>query len=159
MSWYLSVRKKRQMSLEKRVFDDYMQAFKEKNEVKKGILNYIVAQLKNKKIELQKDLSDDDVISVIKKEIKARNESLDYLEKAGKADEVATEKSNIAVLEEYVPQMLSEEQTRSLVQETIASLGVQDIKAERGKLVGAIMATHKAVVDGKTLNEIIMSMM
>lgn len=151
--------KKWEMSLEQKLYDDYKQAFKEKDDVKKGILNYVVAQLKNKRIELQKDLSDDDVISVIKKEIKSRNESLGYLEQASKNDEIALEKSNIAVLQEYVPQMLSEDQLRALVQETISQLWVQDLKAERGKVVWAIMAQHKATVDGKLLNDIIMNMM
>lgn len=146
------------MSLEQRVFDDYKQAFKDKDETKKGILNYIVAQLKNKKIEQQKELTDDEVISVIKKEMKARNEAIEYLEKAGKVDDITIEKSNIAVLQEYVPQMMSEEQLRALVTQTIADQGVSDLKAERGKVVGAIMASHKAVVDGKMLNDIIMSM-
>lgn len=147
------------MSLEQKVMDDYKQAFKDKDETKKGILNYVVAQLKNKKIENQKDLTDDDVIGVIKKEMKARNESIEYLEKAGKTDEITLEKSNIAVLQQYVPQMMSEDQVRTLVQETITTLGVEDLKAERGKVVGAIMASHKSVVDGKMLNDVIMSMM
>ena len=147
------------MSLEEKVFADYKQAFKDKDESKKGILNYIVAQLKNKKIETQKDLTDDDVISVIKKEMKARNEAIEFLEKAGKSEDVAFEKSNIAVLQQYVPEMMSEDQVRALVQETISTLGVQDLKAERGKVVGAVMASHKAVVDGKMLNDIIMSLL
>lgn len=159
MNRYLSLCKTVKMSLEQKVFDDYKQAFKDKDDVKKGILNYIVAQLKNKKIELQKDLSDDDVVAIIKKEIKSRYEALEFLEKAEKTDEIAVEKSNIAVMQEYVPQTLTEEQLLTLVQETISSLGVQDLKAERGKIVGAIMATHKAVVDGKTLNDIIVSLM
>lgn len=147
------------MSLEQRVLDDYKQAFKDKDEIKKPILNYVVAQLKNKKIETQKDLTDDDVISVIKKEMKARNEAIEFLEKAGNSEEVTIEKNNIAVLQQYVPEMLSEDQVRTLVTETIASQNIQDLKAERGKVVGAIMASHKAVVDGKMLNDIIMSMM
>ena len=151
--------KQRKMSLEQKVFDDYKQAFKEKDDVKKGILNYIVAQLKNKKIELQKDLADDDVVSVIKKEMKSRQEAIEFLEKAGKDEEIAVEKSNITVLQQYVPQMMSEEQLRALVQEKIEELGVQDLKAERGKVTGAIMATHKSVVDGKMLNDIMVSMM
>lgn len=147
------------MSLEKRISDEYMQAFKEKDEARKPILNYIVAQLKNKHIELQKDLEDDDVISVIKKEIKARNEALEYLEKAGNTEEITKEKNNITILSEYVPAMLSEEQLHVLIEETIMNLGVQDLKADRGKVVGAIMASHKSAVDGKLLNEIIVSMM
>lgn len=134
MNRYLSLCKMVKMSLEQKVFDDYKQAFKDKDDVKKGILNYIVAQLKNKKIEIQKDLSDDDVIAIIKKEIKSRHEAIEFMEKAGKADEIAVEQSNIAVMQEYVPQMMSEEQLRALVQETVTKLGVQDLKAERGKV-------------------------
>ncbi len=147
------------MSLEQRVLDDYKQAFKDKDETKKPILNYVVAQLKNKKIETQKDLTDDDVISVIKKEMKARNEAIEFLEKAGNSTEITVERNNIAVLQQYVPEMMSEEQVRVLVKETISALNIQDLKAERGKVVGAIMASHKAVVDGKMLNDVIMSMM
>ena len=147
------------MSLEQKVFDDYKQAFKDRDETKKGILNYVVAQLKNKKIEIQKDLSDDDVVSIIKKEIKSRNEAIEFLEKAGKTEDVAMEKSNIAVLQQYVPEMMSEAQLRTLVEQTITSLGIDDIKTGRGKITWAIMADHKAVVDGKMLNDILMSMM
>jgi len=122
------------MSLEQKVFDDYKQAFKDRDETKKGILNYVVAQLKNKKIEIQKDLSDDDVVSIIKKEIKSRNEAIEFLEKAGKTEDVAMEKSNIAVLQQYVPEMMSEAQLRTLVEQTITSLGIDDIKTGRGKI-------------------------
>lgn len=147
------------MSLEEKLINDYKQAFKEKDESKKGILNYVYAQLKNKRIETQKDLSDDDVMSVIKKEIKSRNEAIEFLEKAGKTDDIALERNNIAVLQAYLPQMMSEEATRTLIEQTISSLGVTDLKADRGKVVGAIMATHKSVVDGKMMNDIIMSML
>lgn len=147
------------MSLEQKVTDDYKHAFKNKDETKKWILNYIVAQLKNKRIEIQKDLSNDEVISIIKKEMKSRHEAIEFLEKAWKSDDILVEKSNISVLQQYVPEMLSEDKLRTLVQQTISSLGVHDLKAERWKVTWAIMAEHKAVIDGKMLNDIMMSMM
>ncbi|MFZ5341974.1 MAG: GatB/YqeY domain-containing protein [Patescibacteria group bacterium] len=69
------------MSLSQQLTADYIEAMKNKEQIKKEILNYIVAQIKYKKIELQKDPSDADVIQIIKKEIKAREESLEYLNK------------------------------------------------------------------------------
>jgi uncharacterized protein YqeY len=69
------------MSLNDKIMNDYKEAFKAKDTIKKEILNYIIAQMKYKKIEIQKDLQDDDIISVIKKEIKTRKESIDYLQK------------------------------------------------------------------------------
>lgn len=147
------------MTLEEKLSWDYMQAFKEKNAERKGILNYIVAQIKNKKIELRTDLSDDEVIGMIRKEIKARQEAIWFLEKAGKTDEIPAEQKNIEILEEYIPQMMSENDLRALVEQKKQELGIDDIKSGRGQLVGAIMADHKSVVDGKMLNDIIVSMM
>lgn len=58
------------MSLQQQLFDDYLQAMKVKDEYKKSILNYVIAQVKNKKIETQKDLEDTEVVKILKKEIK-----------------------------------------------------------------------------------------
>ena len=100
--------------------------------MKKSALNYLLAQIKNKKIELRADPTDDDVISVIKKEIKSLNETLLFLEKANKADEIAIETQKKEVLESYLPAMLSREQTEALINETIAKLGISDLKTQRG---------------------------
>ena len=86
------------MTLLERITEDYKQAMKAHDEVRKLALNYLIAQIKNKKIELQSDLSDDDIVSVIKKEIKSLNETLLFLEKANKADEIATETQKREVL-------------------------------------------------------------
>jgi len=59
------------MNLQEKLFADYMQAMKDKNHTKKSILNYVISQIKNKKIEIQKDLEDMDVVKILKKEIKA----------------------------------------------------------------------------------------
>ena len=85
-------------------------------------LNYLLAQIKNKKIELRTEVSDDDVIAVIKKEIKSLNETLLFLEKANKLDEIKIETEKKEILQSYLPEMLSEEQTKSLIDETIAKL-------------------------------------
>ena len=55
---------------------DYKLAMKEKNEIKKSALNFVLAQIKNKKIELQRELNDDEIIAVLKKEVKALNEAI-----------------------------------------------------------------------------------
>jgi len=59
------------MSLQEQLLADYKQAMMQKDKIKKTILNYVIAQIKNKKIELQKDLEDVDVIKILKKEVKA----------------------------------------------------------------------------------------
>ena len=110
------------MALLEQITEDYKQAMKAHDEVKKSALNYLLAQIKNKKIELRADPTDDDVISVIKKEIKSLNETLLFLEKANKAEEIAIENQKKEVLESYLPAMLSREQTETLIDETISKL-------------------------------------
>jgi uncharacterized protein YqeY len=112
----------KKMTLLEKITEDYKQAMKNHEEVRKLALNYLLAQIKNKKIELRADPTDDDVIAVIKKEIKSLNETLLFLEKANKADEIAIETQKKEILQSYLPAMLSREQTEALINETIAKL-------------------------------------
>jgi uncharacterized protein YqeY len=144
------------MSLLEQLTDDYKQAMKNKEEIKKLTLNYVLAQAKNKKIELQHDLTDDEIIALIKKEIKAINESLSFLEKAGnKAETIIEENEKKAVLEAYLPATLSLEQTETLISSLIEKLDITDLKTQRGLLMKEIMAHHKSEIDGAVVNEII----
>ena len=145
------------MTLLEQITQDYKQAMKNHEDVKKSALNYLLAQIKNKKIELQADPTDDDVISVIKKEIKSLNETLLFLEKANKAEEIAIETQKKTVLESYLPEMLSREQTESLIDETISKLWITDLKTQRWLLMKELMAEHKSELDGAVVNDIINS--
>ncbi len=77
--------------LHDKITADWKEAFKAKDIVKKDALNYMIAQIKNKQIEVQRELQDDEIIALIKKEIKGRQESIDFLTKANKLDDVAIE--------------------------------------------------------------------
>jgi len=145
------------MTLLEQITEDYKQSMKNHEEVKKTALNYLLAQIKNKKIELRADPTDDDVIAVIKKEIKSLNETLLFLEKANKTDEIAIETQKKEVLESYLPAMLSREQTEVLINETIAKLSISDLKTQRGLLMKELMANHKSELDGAVVNDIINS--
>ena len=145
------------MTLLEQITEDYKQAMKNHEEVRKSALNYLLAQIKNKKIELRADPTDDDVISVIKKEIKSLNETLLFLEKANKAEEVAIETQKKQVLESYLPAMLSREQTEALINDTMAKLGISDLKTQRGLLMKELMAEHKSELDWAVVNDIINS--
>lgn len=145
------------MTLFEKITEDYKQAMKNHENVKKMALNYLIAQLKNKQIELKSDLGDDDVIAVIKKEIKSLNEVLIFLEKANKFDEIAIETEKKEILSSYLPAMLSKEQTEELVNDTIAKLWITDLKTQRWLLMKELMATHKSELDSGIVNDIINS--
>jgi uncharacterized protein YqeY len=144
------------MTLLDQLTSDYTQALKNKEEQKKLALNYVLAQAKNKKIELQRELTDDELIALLKKEIKAINEALGFLEKAGnKAAEISEELQKKTVLESYLPAMLSPEETEKLIDTLIAQLSLTDLKTQRGVLMKELMANYKSSLDGAVVNEII----
>ena len=145
------------MTLLEKITEDYKQAMKNHEEVKNLALNYLLAQIKNKKIELRSDPTDDDIIAVIKKEIKSLNETLLFLEKANKSDEIAIETQKKEILQSYLPAMLSREQTEALIDETISKLWITDLKTQRGLLMKELMANHKSELDGALVNDIINS--
>lgn len=145
------------MTLLEKITEDYKQAMKNHEEVKKLALNYLLAQIKNKKIELRTDPTDDDIIAVIKKEIKSLNETLLFLEKANKSDEISVETQKKEILQSYLPAMLSKEQTEALINETVAKLWITDLKTQRWLLMKELMANHKSELDGSIINDIINS--
>ena len=138
---------------------DYIWAMKNKETLKKSALNYLIAQIKNKKIELQRDPNDEEIISLIKKEVKSLNEAISFLEKANKPEELQEEKEKKLILESYLPAMLDEEQTKSLIESAIRNLNITDLKTQRGLLMKELMATHKTELDPALLNALINTML
>lgn len=146
------------MSLELKLLEDYKQAMKNKESIKKEILNFIISLIKYKKIEIQKEVSDEDIIQIIKKEIKSRQESITYLEKSWNTDEINIENQRIQIMQEYLPTMLTLDQLTDIVNQKILETWIQDPKKERWKLIWAVMQNYKTVIDWKMLNDIINSM-
>lgn len=142
-----------------KIQNDYIQAMKNKETLKKSALNYLIAQIKNKKIELQRDPNDEEIISLIKKEVKSLNEAISFLEKANKPEELQEEKEKKLILENYLPATLNEEQTKSLIESAIRNLNITDLKTQRGLLMKELMATHKAELDIALLNSLINTML
>ncbi len=138
---------------------DYIWAMKNKETLKKSALNYLIAQIKNKKIELQRDPNDEEIISIIKKEVKSLNEAISFLEKANKLEELQEEKEKKLILEHYLPATLNEEQTKSLIENAIRNLNITNLKTQRGLLMKELMATHKTELDPALLNSLINTML
>ncbi len=142
-----------------KIQNDYIQAMKNKETLKKSALNYLIAQIKNKKIELQRDPNDEEIISIIKKEVKSLNEAISFLEKANKPEELQEEKEKKQILENYLPATLNEEQTKTLIVATISKLNITDLKTQRGLLMKELMAAHKTELDPALLNSLINTML
>ena len=137
---------------------DYKIAMKERQENRKIILNYLIAQIKNKKIEVQRELTDDEVLSLIRKEVKSLGEAMLFLKKAGKIEDLSIEEEKKEVLESYLPQLLDKEATKNLIQKVVSDLGLTDIQKQRGQLMKELMGKYRGELDPSVINEVLLEM-
>ena len=114
------------------------------------VLGTTLAALKNRQIELQRPLTNDDVIEVLRKGIKTRRESVEQFSAAGRQDLVDKEAAEIRVLEEFLPPDVDPNEIRAAVRQVIAG-GATDI----GKVMGQVMPKFKGRADGKVINQIV----
>ena len=147
------------MTLLERLTQDYKQAMRDHDPLKKSVLNFLLAQIKNKEIDTQKDIEESDIISLIKKEIKNIGETIGYLQQAQKHEAIPEEEEKKAFLQSYLPEVLSKQQTQDLITGLVSQLGIEDLKTQRGLLMKELMAAHKSDIDPQLVNEIINSML
>lgn len=114
------------------------------------LLGTILADTRNREIELKRDLTDDDVVDVLRKGVKKRRESMEAYEKAGRAELAATEAAEVAMLDRYLPASASEDDVRAAVREAIAA-GAKGV----GPVMGAVMPKFKGRADGGMINRVV----
>jgi uncharacterized protein len=114
------------------------------------VLGTILANVKNREIELKRAITADDVIDVLRKGIKTRRESVEQYTAASRTDLAEAERYQIGVLEEFLPPAVDPEEVRAAVRAAIAG-GAKDI----GKLMGQVLPQFKGRVDGKDVNRIV----
>jgi gatB/yqeY family protein len=146
------------MKMIEKIMQDYKIAMKERQENRKIILNYLIAQIKNKKIEVQRELTDDEVLSLIRKEVKSLGEAILFLQKAGKLEDLRVEEEKKRVLESYLPQLLDKESTKNLIQKVISDLRLTDIQKQRGQLMKELMGKYRGDLDPSVINEVLLEM-
>jgi hypothetical protein len=114
------------------------------------VLGTILANLKNREIDLRRPATDEEVVEVLRKGIKIRREAIEQYTAGGRTDLAGTEQSQIAVLEEFLPPAVDPEEIRAAVREVIAG-GARDL----GKVMGQIVPRYKGRADGKVINQIV----
>ncbi|QDU70097.1 GatB/YqeY domain-containing protein [Engelhardtia mirabilis] len=139
------------MTLQERIDADLKTAMRAKDVLTRDTLRMVIAALKNRRIELGQDLGDDEVVAVLAKSVKSREDSALEYDKGGRPELAQKERAEAQVLAGYLPQQLTEDETREVVRTLIAELGIAD-KKDIGKLMKAVMAAHKGKVDGKLVN-------
>jgi uncharacterized protein YqeY len=135
--------------MREKIAADLKTAMKAGERAKVDALRLINAALKDKDIEARgtgKTLGEDDVLALLQKMIKSRQESLEIYEKAGRADLADKEKGEIAVISAYLPQQLSEAEAADAVKAAISEVGATSIK-DMGKVVAALKAKYTGRMD------------
>ena len=98
-------------------------------------------------------MTDDDVIAVLQRGVKTRKDSFEQYQKGGREDLAAIEQAELDLLAKYLPQTLSEDETRAVVAAKIAELGITS-KRDLGQLMKAVLAEHGAAADGKLVSRL-----
>ena len=114
------------------------------------VLGTILANLKNREIDLRRPATDEEVVEVLRKGIKIRREAIEQYQTGGRTDLADAEQAQIAVLEEFLPPPVDPEEIRAAVREVIAS-GAKEL----GKVMGQVVPRYKGRADGKLINQIV----
>ena len=146
------------MSLKKQIEDKLNGALKAKDKNTYPTLRLIVSAIKDAEIagrsKGQKEIKDVDIIGILKKMIKQRNESCEVYKKAGRTELLESETKEINVISTFLPKQLSEEETKKICEETIKAVGASSMK-DMGKIIGALKTKHADTLDFSKVSGII----
>jgi len=142
------------MNLNERLNEDMKQAMKDKDKFRLSVIRMLRSSIKNVEIDQRRTLEDSEVLDILQREVKQRKDSLQEFTKAGRDDLVESVQAEIAIINEYLPKQLSEEEIKAVVQQTIQEVGASS-KADMGKVMGALMPKVKGRADGRLVNQIV----
>ncbi|GGJ09302.1 aspartyl-tRNA amidotransferase subunit B [Alicyclobacillus cellulosilyticus] len=144
------------MSLLDRLNEDLKEAMKTKDKVRLSVVRMVKAAIKNKEIEEGRPLDDAGIIAVLQKEVKQRRDAMAQFAAGGRADLVAAAEAEIAVLQGYLPEPLSEEELTALVRAAIAEVGATT-RQDVGKVMRVLMPKVRGRADGKLVQQRVQS--
>jgi uncharacterized protein YqeY len=138
--------------LKVKLSDDLKQALRSGDTLKRDTLRMLIASVNNAEIAKQSALSDADVLGVISKEVKRRQESIDAFKKGNRPDLVSREEAEMAVLQSYLPQQMSRDEIIAAAREVIAVVGAKGM-GDKGKVMQQLIPKLKGKADGKEIND------
>ena len=141
-------------NLKEKLEADLRKAMKDRDNVKRSVLRLLLAAIKNAEIAKRGSLDNPDILGVVAREVKQRNESIEAFKQGDRQDLVAQEEAEMAVLKEYLPRQLSREEVIVEARQVIEEVGAQGPR-DKGKVMSRIMAQLKGKADGREINEIV----
>jgi uncharacterized protein YqeY len=143
------------MDVLKKIEQDFNQAFKNKDELVVLVLRQIKTALTNAEIAKNREaLSEQEIIKILRSEIKKRKEAIELYQKGGRPELAAKETKEIEIVSQYLPPALSEEQIRAKIQEVIAQSKASSQK-DAGKVIGQVVKEFNGQADGNTVSQLV----
>ncbi len=133
-------------------------AMKEKNELMKNTITMLRAAILQIEKDEQKELSDDEIMVVVSKEVKKRKDSIEEFKKVGRDDMAEDLEKEIDILSKYLPKQLSEDEVRKIITEAINTLNATSMK-DMGKVMQEVRPKTAGKYDGKLVSEMVRSML
>lgn len=138
-------------NLKKQLMEDMKKAMKAKDKKRLSVIRMTRSEIKNKEIETGEELDDQEVTAVIAKQVKQIKDSLSDFEKSGKKDVMEKLHNEIKILQEYLPEQMSEAEVDKLVAQVIEETGAENM-SDMGQVMGAIMPKIKGKADGSMVS-------
>ncbi|MFH0969431.1 MAG: GatB/YqeY domain-containing protein [Patescibacteria group bacterium] len=145
------------MSLKEKILNDLKKSLKSRDALKRDTLRLISSAIKNAEIEKMKKeegLNDQEVLEVLKKAVKQRNDSIEQYEKGGRSDLAEKEKKELEIISVYLPEQMNEEKVREEIKAVIFKTGATSMK-DFGKVMGVAMKKLQGQADGSVVKEIL----
>src|SRR5688572_1011684 len=136
------------MTLQTRIESAMRDAMRARDQRRTSTLRMAMAAAHNRRIELGRDLTDDDVVEVLGKQVKQRRESIEQFRAGGREEMAANEEAEAQILAEFLPEQLSEDELAAMVDQAVAETGAAG-PGDMGKVMGFLMPRTKGRADGK----------
>ncbi len=140
--------------LKQKLIDDLKQAMKGGDEVKRSVIRLVMAAIKNAEIARQAASSDADILGIIAKEVRQRQESIESFKQGNRHDLVVKEEAEMAVLREYLPQQMTREEIMAEARRVIDEVGAVGL-SDKGKVMPKLIAQLKGRADGREINAVV----
>lgn len=141
--------------LRAKIYEDVIAATKAQDRVKLEVVRYIWSEIKRVEIDAKHELNDEEVIDLLRKEIKKRVEAVALMKQSGREDVINHEEAQLMIINTYVPTLMSKEEIIKVVEEVTASFAEASAAKDFGKVMGVVMSKIKGKADGKMVQEVV----
>ena len=141
------------MSLKEKISEDLLSAMKARESTRVGVLRMMKSAIRNREIERRGELGKEEILKVLSGLVKQRREAIEQFQKGNREDLVKKESDEIEVIDEYLPEAVSEEEIERVIEQTIQSLGAKSLKDMGGVMKAAMARFSGKPVDGKRVSE------